>query len=306
MPDHSTAAPPGIEGVAGFLSASSAFLIWGLSPIYFKALKVVPAYEILMHRIVWSMFLLMLLMVCLRRGASFFKIFQNKRLVGLLLVSTLLVATNWFLFIYAINSDQILQTSLGYYINPLINVLLATLFLKERLRRLQLLAVLIAAVGVTWLTIYYGAFPGIALILGLTFGLYGLVRKVAAVPALEGLMVETMLLSLPALIWLLYLHQTGDGAFLNISSKANFLLVGTALITAVPLLLFTLGVRRLRLTTIGFLQYLAPSMTFLLAVFVYNEPFAKVQWYTFACIWAALSLFTWDAVMEYRCRSSRR
>ncbi len=291
---------PIIDRVTGFLTASSAFLIWGLSPIYFKALKLVPAYEILMHRIVWSMVLLMLLMVFLRRGASFLKIFQNRRLVGLLLLSTLLVATNWFLFIYAINSDQILQASLGYYINPLINVLLATLFLKEQLRRLQLLAVLIAAVGVAGLTFYYGAFPGIALVLGLTFGLYGLVRKVAAVPALEGLMVETLLLSLPALIWLFYLNQTGSGAFLNIDHKADLLLAGTAFMTAVPLLLFTLGVRRLKLTTIGFLQYLAPSMTFLLAVFVYNEPFAKVQWYTFACIWVALSLFTWDAVTEYR------
>ena len=127
----------------------------------------------------------------------------------------------------------------------------------------------------TWLTIYYGAFPGIALVLGLTFGLYGLVRKVAAVPALEGLMVETVLLSMPALIWLFYLNQTGSGAFLTIDHKTDLLLVGTALITAVPLLLFTLGVRRLKLTTIGFLQYLAPSMTFLLAVFIYNEPFSQ-------------------------------
>ncbi len=304
MPNKPTASPPTYDRVTGFFSASSAFLIWGLSPIYFKALKIVPAYEILMHRIVWSMALLTLLMVVLRRGASFLKIFQNRRLLGLLFVSTLLVATNWFIFIYAINSDQILQTSLGYYINPLINVLLATLFLKERLRRLQLLAVLIATVGVTGLTLYYGEFPGIALVLGLTFGLYGLVRKVAAVPALEGLMVETLYLSLPALIWIIYLNQTGSGAFLNIDHKADLLLAGTAFITAVPLLLFTLGVRRLRLTTIGFLQYLAPSMTFLLAVFVYNEPFVKVQWYTFACIWTALSLFTWDAVMEYRRQSS--
>lgn len=303
MPKPLTTSQPVFDRVTGFLSASSSFLIWGLSPIYFKALKSVPAYEILMHRIVWSMVLLILLMVILRRRASFIKIFQNKRLLSLLLISTMLVATNWFLFIYAINSNQILETSLGYYINPLINVLLATLFLKERLRRLQLLAVLIAAVGVTWLTFYYGAFPGIALVLGLTFGLYGLVRKVAAVPALEGLMVETMLLSLPALIWLFYLNQTNVGAFLTIDYKTDLLLAGTALITAVPLLLFTLGVRRLRLTTIGFLQYLAPSITFLLAVFVYNEPFAKVQWYTFACIWVALTLFTWDAVMEYRRRS---
>lgn len=303
MPNPSTSSPPMYDRVTGFLTASSAFLIWGLSPIYFKALKIVPAYEILMHRIVWSMVLLMFLMVVFRRGATFLKIFQNRRLLGLLFVSTLLVATNWFLFIYAINSNQILQASLGYYINPLINVLLATLFLKERLRRLQVLAVLIAAVGVAWLTLYYGAFPGIALVLGLTFGLYGLVRKVAAVPALEGLIVETLLLSLPALTWLFYLNQKGTGTFLTTGLETDLLLAGTAFITAVPLLLFTLGVRRLKLTTIGFLQYLAPSMTFLLAVFIYNEPFAKVQWYTFACIWAALSLFTWDAVMEYRHQS---
>ena len=299
MPDKQPVSPF-IDRLTGFLTASSAFIIWGLSPIYFKALQIVPAYEILLHRIVWSMILLMLLMVILRRGASFLRIFKDIRLLRLLFISTLLVATNWFLFIYAINSGQILQTSLGYYINPLINVLLATLFLKERLRPLQMLAVLIAAVGVTWLTVFYGAFPGIALVLGLTFGLYGLVRKIAAVPALEGLMVETIFLSLPALIWLFHLNQTGRGAFLNVHHQVNLLLAGTALITAVPLLLFTLGVRRLRLTTIGFLQYLAPSITFLLAVFVYGEPFSKVQWYTFACIWTALSLFTWDAVTTYR------
>jgi len=299
MPEQQPASPL-IGRLTGFLTAGSAFLIWGLTPIYVKALKIVPAYEILLHRIVWSMLLLMLLMVLFRRSVSYFlRIIREKRPMSLLFISTLLVAANWFIFIYAINSNQILQTSLGYYINPLINVMLATLFLKERLRRLQLLAVLIAAVGVTWLTIHYGAFPGLAVLLGLSFGLYGLVRKVAAVPALEGLMVETLLLSMPAIVGLFYLNHNGTGAFLNINLGTDLLLAGTALITAIPLLLFTLGVRRLEFITIGFLQYLAPSITFLLAVFVYDEPFSKVQWYTFACIWAALSLFTWDAVAAY-------
>lgn len=284
----------------GLFSAAGAYLTWGLTPVYFKLLAAVPPFEILMHRIVWSFVLLMPLMLIFRRWEAFRAVFGNRRLLLILLASTGVVALNWFLFIWAINTGQILQTSLGYYINPLVNVLLGTIFLRERLRIAQVMAVAIAGAGVLILTVYHGAFPWVALTLAVSFGCYGLIRKVAPVAAMEGLAVETLLLSLPAVAWLIHSNYTGGGAFLHLGWRTDMLLGGTALVTAVPLLLFTFGARSLRLTTMGFLQYIAPSCTFLLAVFIYNEPFARVQLWTFLMIWTALAIFTSDALLHYR------
>lgn len=284
----------------GLACAVPAYLTWGLTPIYFKALIRVPPFEILMHRIIWSfVFLLPLVLVKKDHRRAFGNIFGNPKLFALLLVSTLLVGINWFLFIWAINNNLILQTSLGYYINPLVNILLGTVLLKERLRRLQTVAVVLAALAVLYLTIQQGQFPWVSIALALSFGFYGLLRKVAPVGALEGLTVETLLLSLPAMGYLLWLDHVGQGAFLHLGGTIDLLLAGAALVTALPLLLFTLGARRLSLTTIGFLQYIAPSCTFLLAVFYYQEPFAHTQLYTFAMIWTALGIFTTDALIHY-------
>lgn len=284
----------------GLICALGAYLIWGFSPIYFKALKAVSPFEILMHRMIWSFVLLLLFLWGFKRVRSFGAVLKNRSLVKLLTVTTLLVGFNWFLFIWAINNDRILDASLGYFICPIVNVLLGAVILRERLRQLQWLAVALAASAVVCLTVYHGSFPWVALGLAFSFGFYGLLRKTASVDALEGLAVETLLMFLPAVGYLIWLDGNGLGAFRRIDHSVDLLLMGTALVTAVPLLLFTMGARRINFATIGFLQYVAPSCTFALAVFVYHEPFAPVKAWTFAGIWTALALYSLDALIQYR------
>ncbi len=288
------------ESVGGFGCALGAFLIWGLSPIFYKALKAVPPFEILMHRMIWSFLFLLPLLLVLKRWRSFIAALKNRRTLGMLLMTTVLVGCNWFVFIWAINNSHILQASLGYYINPLVNVLLGMLFLHERLRRPQVAAVVLALAGVLYLTLSLGRFPWIALTLAITFAFYGLIRKTAPVDALEGLSIETLLLFAPAAAYLYYLDHQGIGAIFRIDRQTDLLLMASSLVTAAPLLLFTLGARRLTLVTIGFMQYMAPSCTFLLAVFVYHEPFSRAQAVTFAIIWTALAIFSLDALGQYR------
>ena len=288
------------QTLTGVGYAGSAFLIWGLSPIYWKALASVPAFEILMHRMIWSFLFLTPLVLLQGRWQEFVRAITIRKTLLILLTTTILVGCNWFLFIWAINSGHILQTSLGYYINPLVNVLLGVVFLRERLRRLQLAAFALAFTGVLYLTISYGQFPWVSLALAFSFGFYSLIRKVAPVSPLVGLTVETLLLSVPALAYLIYLDRAGGGAFLRTDAVTSFLLVGAALVTGLPLLLFTNGAKRLNLTTIGFLQYIAPSCTFLLATLVYQEPLRPAQFMTFVLIWSALALYSWDSVMHYR------
>lgn len=300
MPPQST--PTSFTGLS---SATLAFLIWGLSPIFYKALAHVRPFEILMHRMVWSFVFLLPLLLLLNRWQTFIRSLKNKRTLVLLSVTTFLVAINWFTFIWAINNDRIMQTSLGYYINPLVNVMLAMLFLKERLRPLQAVSVTLALAGVGYLTLSIGEFPWVALVLAFSFALYGLIRKMAPVPALEGLSVETLILFAPAAGYLAYLDLHGMGTFFRFSLQTDLLLMTTSLVTAVPLLLFTVGARLLPFITIGFLQYLAPSCTFLLAVFVYREPFSASQAITFILIWIALVLFSMDALINYRKTGSK-
>jgi len=290
------------EPIVGAISASAAFLIWGFSPIYFKILRVVPAFEILMHRVIWSFVLLLPLILISGQWNEFKTVIKSYRTMIILTVSTILVAANWFLFIWAINNNQILQTSLGYYINPLVNVLLGMVFLKERLNPAKSVAVIIAGLGVLYLTVHYGKLPWISLTLAVTFAFYGLIRKVAPVNALVGLTVETMILSLPALGYLIYLDTAGMGSIFRMSVRIDILLICTVFVTAPPLLLFTIGARKIHLVTLGILQYIAPSCTFLLAVFIYNEPFTSIQVWTFGMIWFALIIYSIDSVREYRKR----
>lgn len=284
----------------GLVSAASAFLIWGISPIYWKALQAVPALEIIMHRMVWSFFFLVPLIIIMRRWQEFIDVFKNRRTLLILLVTAVIIGGNWLLYIWAVNNDHLLQASLGYYINPLVNVVLGMVFLRERLRPPQIVSVLLAFVGVLYLTISIGEFPWIALVLALSFGFYGLIRKVAPVGSLAGLTVETLLLSIPALIYLFYLDSRGAGTIFRVSLKLNLLLMGCALVTAIPLLFFTLGARRLYLSTLGLLQYIAPSCMFILAVFLFHEPFSNAQVVTFVFIWTALVIYSTDSVRYYR------
>ncbi|MGD9175086.1 MAG: EamA family transporter RarD [Desulfobacterales bacterium] len=284
----------------GVIYAVAAFLIWGISPIYWKALRSVPTLEIILHRIVWSFFLLVPLVIIMRRWQEFILVFKNLRTLLILLFTALIVGGNWLLYIWAVNTDHLLQASLGYYINPLVNVVLGMVFLKERLRPPQILAVVLATAGVLYLTLYYGEFPWIALALAVSFGLYGLIRKIAPVGSLVGLTVETLLLSIPALVYLYYLDRLGLGSIFRVSLKLDLMLMGCSVVTALPLLFFTLGARRLYLSTMGLLQYLAPSCMFVLAVFLFREPFQSAQVVTFVLIWTALAIYSTDSVRYYR------
>jgi chloramphenicol-sensitive protein RarD len=293
------------DSIFGVIYAGSAFLIWGLSPAYWKVLGAVSTLEIILHRVIWSFFLLMTLIVLQRRWGEFLAVLKKRRMLLTLFATAVVISGNWLLYIWAVNNNYLLQASLGYYINPLVNVLLGMIFLRERLRKMQIVAVLLATAGVLYLTIYYGEFPWIALTLALTFGVYGLVRKMAPVGPLVGLAVETMLLFVPAVMCLYYLDSRGMRFIFRVSFKLDLLLIGCAPLTAVPLLFFTLGAKRLYLSTVGLMQYIAPSCMFLLAVFVYDEPFSKTQVLTFITIWTALVLYSTDSVIYFR-RERRR
>ncbi|GAB6906715.1 EamA family transporter RarD [Desulfosarcina cetonica] len=288
--------------VFGVFMAFTAFLIWGLSPIYWRALDQVSAFEIILHRMLWSFVILVPLVVAGRQWHAFRHALATPRILGTLLLTSVLVGANWLLYIWAVNNGRVLQASLGYYINPLVNVLLGMIFLGERLRRAQTLAVCLAAAGVLYLTMRHGVFPWVSLALAFSFGIYGLVRKVAAVGALVGLTVETLLLTLPAAIWIAHLHRMGSGAFLHSGMRTDLLLMGTGILTATPLLLFNLGAKRITLATLGFVQYTAPTGMLLLGITLFGEPFTTVQAMTFGLIWTALAIYSWDALRMHRQR----
>jgi len=288
------------EPTLGVIYAGAAFLIWGLAAVYWKELRSVPPLEIIAHRVAWSFIFLLPLIVLQRQWAEFVAILQNLKMLFILLTSAILVAANWLLYVWAVNNNHLLQASLGYYINPLVNVVLGMVFLRERLRPPQILAVMLATSGVIYLTIQYGAFPWIAICLAMSFGLYGLIRKVAPVSSLVGLAVETLLISLPAIGYLIYLDHQGTGSIFRVSLDLDLLLMGCAPLTAIPLLFFTAGAKRLYLSTLGLMQYIGPSGMFLLAVFYYHEPFSTAQVWTFVMIWAALVIYSTDSVIYYR------
>lgn len=293
------------QPLAGPLFAFSAFLIWGLSPIYWKALHEVGSFEIILHRILWSFVFLVPLIGIGRQWSEFKKTVSSPKMLFILLITALLVGGNWLLYIWAVNNGRVLQASLGYYINPLVNIVLGMLFLGERLRRAQTVAVVLATLGVFNLTFRYGVFPWVSLTLAFSFGLYGLIRKMAAVGALVGLTVETLLLTVPAGIWILHLHRIDAGAFLHTGHTIDLLLVGTGILTATPLLLFNLGAKRITLASLGFIQYTAPTGMLLLGVTIFDEPFTRIQAITFGLIWSALAIYSWDAARLHRKRSTR-
>lgn len=286
------------ERARGLAAALGAYLCWGLLPLYFKALQGVPALEILAHRVVWSVLLLGGLLAWRRDLGAFRASFRGEKL-PLLAVTTALIATNWLVYIWAVNTGRILEASLGYYVNPLVNVLLGVLFLGERLGGRQRAAVLVAAAGVLVLVVQAGRLPWIALVLAISFGFYGLLRKRAGVPAVGGLLAETALLAPAALLFLGTRAAGGEGTF-GSGLGRSLLLVAAGPITALPLVWFTVGVQRLRLSTMGVIQYIAPTGQFLLAVALYREPFGRAHAVAFACIWTSLAIYSWDAVARSR------
>ena len=293
------------ESSAGVFFAATAFVIWGISPIYWKQLHEVPAFEIVMHRVVWSPLLLLPVLAWQNRWGECAATFKSLKSVLSLLLTTVLISANWLIFIWALNHEHVLETSIGYYITPLVNVLLGMIFLRERLRRLQAAALFLAAAAVIYLTCDYGSFPWIALTLAFSFGFYGLVHKVVAISPVSGLAAEMLLLCGPAAAYLICLNGEGTGSFLHRGLGTDLLLVATALFTALPLLLFILGTKRLHLSTVGFLQYIAPSGYFLLGAFYYHEPVSRAQVWAFCLIWTALGLYSADSILFYRLAARR-
>ncbi len=279
----------------GVVYGLAAYLWWGLCPVYFKAVAHVPAGEILAHRVIWSCLLLLLILA--RRGqlAQVAAAVRDRRLVATLVCSTLLVATNWFTFIWAVAHARLLQASLGYFITPFVNVVLGMIVLRERLRPLQAASLALALVGVVVMGMKVGGLPAVSLILAFSFGFYGLLRKRAAVSGTVGLTVETAMLAPAALGYLVWLGRGDRLVFAHASLATDSLLVAAGVVTALPLVWFANAARRLPLGTLAFLQYLAPSGQFLLAVLAYGEAFSLHEGVSFGFIWAALVLFTVDA-----------
>lgn len=295
MKQQAMQSPSHAEAGTGLLYGLCAYLIWGCFPVYFKAFGSIPSLQIVSHRIVWSVVFLALLSFRPGRWSAVRTAVTDRRSLLILLTTALLIAVNWLVFIIAVGHGEVLQSSLGYFITPFVSVLLGLVFLGERLRRLQLVALSLAAIGVITLTIRYGSIPWTALILAGTFGSYGLLRKVVRTESLAGLTVETIVLAPFAGAFLLYAGWRGEGAFLEGGITLDLLLMSAGVVTAVPLLLFAAAARRLRLATIGFLQYITPTMHFLLAVAVYHEPFSSAHLASFLCIWAGLVCYSWDA-----------
>ncbi|MGN6151165.1 MAG: EamA family transporter RarD [Lysobacteraceae bacterium] len=289
------------EARRGLWMALAAFVIWGLMPLYWHLLKAVPSLQIVAHRVVWSALLVALWLGWPQGRGWFAKVLAQPRLARLLALSGLCIGVNWGLYIWAVNAGHVVETSLGYFINPLLNVVIGTLFLRERLTRVQWVSVAIAGAGVLWLTFNYGSFPWIALTLALSFGVYGLIRKLAAVDPIVGLGVENAVLLLPALGYLAFAEATGPGGFFGDWGAAvdALLLVGGAL-TALPLIGFSFAVRRVPLSTIGLMQYLAPTMQFLIGVLLFREPFDTDRAIGFALIWSALAVFMADSLRRAR------
>ncbi len=292
MPDRRTEHP---EARTGLTFGIIAYLVWGFFPVYFKAIASVPPLQVVSHRIVWSMLFLIILTSWRRRWSDIRSIMKNRRSLLILMSSALLIATNWLVFIIAVEQGEVLQSSLGYFITPFVSVLLGVIFLKERLRRLQLVALFLAAIGVIIIALHGCNVPWIALALALTFGSYGLLRKVVAADSLSGLTLETLLLAPVALGYILFVTRQGQGAFLLAGMQVDLLLASAGFVTAIPLLLFSAAARRLRLATIGFLQYITPSLHVTLAVLLYHEPFNGTHLTSFLLIWTGLAAYSWDA-----------
>ena len=282
-----------------------AYVTWGLFPIYWKWLHHVPAVQLISHRVLWSFLLLFIFIVASRQWNVFRAAAFKPRVLRIYLVAAALIGVNWLVYIWAVNAGFIVEVSLGYYINPLLNVLMGVLFLRERLRPLQWVPLGLAAAGVLYLTLAYGSLPWIALTLALTFGLYGLVKKTAPLGSLYGLTLETGLLFLPALLYLLYADATGQGAFLRTGAISDVLLVGAGLMTTIPLLMFASAARRIPLSLVGILQYIAPTLQFLLGVLVYREPFTHAQFIGFGIVWIALILFGVEGFLASRAQRAQ-
>jgi chloramphenicol-sensitive protein RarD len=282
----------------GVVYALAAYVIWGLFPIYWKLLQDVPAPQLVGHRVVWSCVILCAVILLARDWGNFAALARAPRVVGVYVIAALLIASNWLVFIWAINAGYVIECSLGYFIVPLVNVLLGVMFLHERLRAWQWFSLGLAAAGLLYLTFVYGAVPWIGLAVGFSFGIYGLVKKTAPLGSLHGLTLETGILLLPALAYLLYCDARGGGAFLHGGVSRDLLLAGCGVVTTIPLLMFASAAKRVPLSHMGFMQYISPILQFLLGILVYKEPFGSTQLVGYGIVWAALMIFAIESIQR--------
>ncbi|RUX32941.1 EamA family transporter RarD [Mesorhizobium sp. M7A.F.Ca.US.011.01.1.1] len=284
----------------GFLLALGAYLLWGLLPFYMKAVAHLPLAEVIAHRIVWSVPIAAAVLIWAGRTADFKAALHSPRTIAMAALTAALISVNWGIYVWAIAVDRTVETALGYYINPLVSVVVGALLLGERLDRLQIAAVVLAAVAVAVLTIEGGKLPWVSLALAFSFAAYGFFRKTLPIGPSQGFLLEVLLLAVPALGYIVYLIATGQDHIVSSSGADRALLIGCGPVTSIPLLLFAFGAKLLRLSTIGIMQYIAPTMVFLIAVLIFDEPFGTTQAVAFALIWAALAVYSWSMLTTAR------
>lgn len=287
----------------GIWYALGAYVSWGMLPVYWKLLHHVSALQVISHRILWSFTSLIIVIILTNRWTSFHsKIFEWK-IFCLYSLAALLIGLNWLIYVWAVNAGHIVETSLGYFINPLISVALGVLFLHERLRRIQWISISLATAGVLFLAIVNGSIPWIALALSFSFAFYGLIKKIAPLGSLNGLALETGILLIPVLSYLLISDLNGTGAFLQKDALTDILLIGSGIVTAIPMLMFASATQRIPLSLVGILQYIAPTMQFLIGIFIYRESFSNTQFIGYTLVWIALLLFGVESFFNHRSRS---
>ncbi|MEI7646266.1 MAG: EamA family transporter RarD [Chloroflexales bacterium] len=287
----------------GITYAAGSYVLWGLLPLFWHALNGVPATEILAHRIVWALSATLLLTLATGRLPALGAAMRNRRVLLTFTLSALLLTANWYIYIWAVNAGYVVETSLGYFINPLVNVVFGVLFLRERLRPGQMAAIGVALAGVLYLSVLYGSPPWIAIALAVSFGCYGLLRKTATIGSLEGLTLETIIAALPALAYLLFIGTSGGGAFVRAGLGTTLLLAASGIVTAVPLLLFASGARQITMVMLGILQYIAPTIQFILGVTVFGETVTPQRMVGFALVWLALAIYTLEGAVVIRQRA---
>lgn len=279
----------------GILPAIAAYVCWGILPMYWKLIAEIPAHEILAHRIFWSFIFMTCLMMVMKKNQSFYvecrQVAAEPRKLFGVLAGAVLISINWFIYIWAVNDSRIIETSLGYYINPLFNVLIGMIILHERLTFWQLIAVILAAIGVLNLALQFGSIPWVALVLAVSFSFYGLCKKIAGLSAMTSITLETLLIAPLSLIYLIVLHTSGEGVPFTLSLQ-SVLLIGTGIVTAIPLLLFSNSANKLSLTVLGLIQYVSPTIGLFLGIFLYHETFTSVHLLSFGFIWLALLVFS--------------
>jgi len=283
----------------GIIAGLAAYSMWGFFPIYFHLLSNVPALQTTAHRVVWS-FVLVILLILIRKEVGLFLSLLTWKRVGIYALAGILLTVNWGTYVWAIAKGHVVESSLGYFINPIVSVLLGVVFLHEKLRKLQWVVVGLAVAGVSYITYSTGQLPWISLVLAITFGLYGLIKKLADLRPLHGLMLETTAVILPALAYLLVAERNGSGAFGHTSVLTTVLLAVTGIVTVIPLIFFSIGAKNVPLTTMGIMQYATPTFQFMQGVYLFKEPFSPHKLIGFVFIWIALIIFTIESILHYR------